>query len=98
MIPSDSTLDPYFALAEELDLPVGVHTGKGTIKILSAEDKKKFRVEYGNPKWINDVLARHPRCLVARSSTEHAAWSGRIILVRLFPGTVDGAPKSNLLP
>ena len=38
MIPSDPTLDPYFALAEEFDLPVGIHTGSGTIAILSSED------------------------------------------------------------
>ena len=25
--PSDPQLDPYFALAEELDIPVGIHTG-----------------------------------------------------------------------
>ena len=27
--PSDPSLEPYFALAEELDLPVGMHTGLG---------------------------------------------------------------------
>lgn len=60
MIPSDPALEPYFALAEELDLSVGIHTGSGTIRILGPEQQQLFRVEHGNPKWVNDVLARHP--------------------------------------
>lgn len=60
MVPGDSTLRPFFELAEELDLPVGVHTGRGTIQILSAKDRKRFRVEYGNPKWTNEILAQYP--------------------------------------
>ena len=32
MIPSDPILEPYFALAEELDLPVGIHSGRGTME------------------------------------------------------------------
>lgn len=50
MLLSDSSLVLYLALAEELDLPVGVHTGQGTIRILGAEAQKRFLVEYGNPK------------------------------------------------
>ena len=64
MIPSDPALDSYFALAEELDLPVGIHTGQGTIRILSSEAQELFRADYGNPKWINDVVAKYPHLRV----------------------------------
>ena len=61
MMPDDTLLDNYFALTYEFDLPVGIHTGNGTIRILNNnEDKRKYRVEYGNPLYVNDVLAKYP--------------------------------------
>ena len=60
MKPGDTLLDQYFALAQEYDLPVGIHTGNGTIVILNPEDRMKYRVEYGNPLEINVVLAKYP--------------------------------------
>jgi uncharacterized protein len=52
-------LAPYFALAAELNLPVGVHTG------LTAPDAvhtccPKYRIERGNPVHLDEVLARNP--------------------------------------
>jgi predicted TIM-barrel fold metal-dependent hydrolase len=63
-IPSnDPRLDPYFALAEELDLPVGIHTGTGP-----GEDTYRmapsYRLSLGNPLLLEDVLLRHPRLRV----------------------------------
>lgn len=53
--PSDPTLDPYFALAEELDLPVLIHTlGIGA-------HLPGFRSAAGSPLLLESVLVRHPR-------------------------------------
>lgn len=57
--PSDPALEPYFALAEELDIPVGIHTGTsdpGT----PYSGKPNFRVALGNPLLLEDLLVRHP--------------------------------------
>jgi len=32
MSPADPRLDPYWAMAEELDIPVGIHMGFGPVK------------------------------------------------------------------
>jgi predicted TIM-barrel fold metal-dependent hydrolase len=95
MIPSDSTLDPYFALAEELDLPVGVHTGSGTIRILSAEDQERFRVDFGNPKWINDVLARYPRLRIYLMHAGYPFLDDTIALMGVYPSVYADLSRIN---
>jgi uncharacterized protein len=61
MSPADPALDPYFALAEELDVPVGVHMGEGPPGGRHVESYEQYRVALGNPMLLEDVLVRHPR-------------------------------------
>jgi predicted TIM-barrel fold metal-dependent hydrolase len=58
--PADASLAPYFNLAEELDIPVGVHTGlsyPGTPYTCCP----KFRASLGRPLLMEEVLVRHPK-------------------------------------
>jgi predicted TIM-barrel fold metal-dependent hydrolase len=51
-------LAPYFALAAELKMPVGVHTGltfPGAVHTCCP----RYRIERGNPVHLDEVLARH---------------------------------------
>jgi len=53
--PNDPSLEPYFDLAEELDLPLLIHTlGIGPYM-------PPFRSAAGNPLLLEDVLVRHPK-------------------------------------
>ncbi len=53
--PNDPKLEPYFALSEELDLPVLIHTlGIGPYM-------PDFRSAAGNPLLLEDVLVHHPK-------------------------------------
>ena len=53
--PNDPVLDPYFRLAEELDIPVLIHTiGLGA-------RLPTFRSSHGHPLLLEDVLIRHPK-------------------------------------
>ena len=58
--PNDPKLEPYFALAEELDIPVCFHTGFGPPMSPYMGDPN-FRMRYGNPLLLEDVLVKHPR-------------------------------------
>ncbi|MPR34024.1 amidohydrolase family protein [Salmonirosea aquatica] len=63
MSPSDMSLDAYFAAAEKLNIPVGIHMGtggNGTINITNP----KYRASMGNPLLLEDLLARHPKLKV----------------------------------
>lgn len=53
--PNHTSLEPYFKLAEEFDLPVLIHTlGIGPYM-------PHFRSAAGSPKLLEDVLVRHPK-------------------------------------
>jgi predicted TIM-barrel fold metal-dependent hydrolase len=58
--PSDPGLDPYFALAEDLDIPVGVHTGT-SFPGTPYQGSPRFRLALGNPLLLEDLLVRHPK-------------------------------------
>ncbi len=58
--PSDMSVDAYFALAEELDIPVGIHMGTGGSGRANVA-MPKFRGSMGNPLLLEEVLARHPK-------------------------------------
>jgi predicted TIM-barrel fold metal-dependent hydrolase len=58
--PSDPSVDEYFALAEELDVVVGVHMGTGGSGRANLSTPK-FRGSMGNPLLFEEVLARHPK-------------------------------------
>lgn len=53
--PNDPKLEPYFALAEEYDLPTLIHTA-GIGPYLPS-----FRTNAGNPLLLEDVLVKHPK-------------------------------------
>ncbi|HSL69032.1 MAG TPA: amidohydrolase family protein [Longimicrobiales bacterium] len=61
--PSDPALDPYFALAEELDVPVGIHTGTSFPRT-PYSGRPNFRLALGNPLLLEDLLVRHPNLRV----------------------------------
>ncbi len=68
---SDAQYEPYLALAEELDVPVALHTGTGPPGISYDECCRGFRVSLGNPALIEEALNRHPKL---RVSLMHAGW------------------------
>lgn len=64
LAPNDPCLEPYYALAEEMDIPVGIHTGTGPPGTPYDPCCPNFRVTLGNPILVEEVLIRHPRLRV----------------------------------
>ncbi|HUQ32043.1 MAG TPA: amidohydrolase family protein [Pyrinomonadaceae bacterium] len=67
----DPKLEPYFALAEKLDIPVGLHTGLGPPGTSYRPGLGNFRVTLGSPKLLENVLVRHPKL---RLYIMHGGW------------------------
>lgn len=63
MSPSDTALDAYFAVAEQLNIPVGIHMGTGGNGMANITSPK-YRASLGNPFLLEDLLARHPKLKV----------------------------------
>jgi len=70
MSPDDPAWEPYFALCEQLDIPVGIHTGLGPPGA-SYFSSPKYRARLSNPLLLEDVLVRHPKL---RLYVMHAGW------------------------
>jgi predicted TIM-barrel fold metal-dependent hydrolase len=68
--PSDPTFEPYLALAEELDIPVGIHVGPGPpgAPYLGTPN---YRARLHSPLLLEDALVRHPNL---RLYVMHAGW------------------------
>ena len=68
--PTDERLEPYWALAEQLDVPVGIHVGTGPpgVMYLGAGG---YRARLHSPLTMEEVLVKHPKL---RVYLMHAGW------------------------
>ncbi len=63
IVPSDVDLMPYWAMAEEADLPVGIHIGPGPpgVRYMGA---KFYRAQMHSALTLEEVLMQHPNLRV----------------------------------
>ena len=67
---TDPTVEPYFALAEELDLPIAFHVGFGPPATPYVRGPT-YRMSLSNPLLLEDLLIRYPN---VRIYLMEAAW------------------------
>ena len=95
--PSDSAFEPYWDLAEKLDIPVGVHTGMSFPGITRMAPN--FRVAFGNPILFEGMLNRHPRLRVYLMHGGHPFLAETIAILQVYPQVyVDIAVIDWILP
>ncbi|HEX6941327.1 MAG TPA: amidohydrolase family protein [Gemmatimonadaceae bacterium] len=63
ILPDDSRMEPYWALAEELDLPVGIHIGTGPPGAIYL-GASGYRARMHSALTIEEVVAKHPKLRV----------------------------------
>ncbi|MGH7500191.1 MAG: amidohydrolase family protein [Longimicrobiales bacterium] len=61
--PNDDRMEPYWALAEELDIPVGIHIGPGPPGVIYL-GAREYRGRLHSALTLEEVLVRHPRLRV----------------------------------
>lgn len=79
--PGDSRLEPYWALAEELDIPVAIHMGPGPPGTPYVPGLGAYRMTLSNPLLLEDLLVRHPHL---RVYVMHAGWPMADAMVALL--------------
>jgi predicted TIM-barrel fold metal-dependent hydrolase len=79
LAPNDPALEPYFALAEEFDVPVLIHSA-GIGPYLP-----HFRSSAGSPLLLEDVLVRHPRLRLYVENTGYPYLDQMIAMMYQYP-------------
>lgn len=69
--PSDPEFDPYLAIAEELDIPLGIHIGTGPPGAPYFPPFKNYRARLHSALVLEEALLRHPKL---RVWIMHAGW------------------------
>jgi uncharacterized protein len=95
MAPDDRRLEPFWALAEELDVPIGIHLGPAPPGV---SREMPYRARLGDPLALEDVLTRHPRL---RVWVMHAGWplgDRMVALLAAFPQVYVDVARINSLP
>jgi len=77
--PNDPRLDPYFALAEEFDVPVLIHT-EGIGPPLPS-----FRTAAGSPLLLEKVMVSHPRLRIFVENTGYPYLDEMIAMMYQYP-------------
>ena len=102
--PADSRMEPYWQLAEQFDIPVGIHMGPGPPGIAYDASPVPFkspayRMALSDPLLLEEVLLRHKRL---RLFVMHAGWpqlERMIALMYAHPNVyVDVAALQALMP
>ncbi len=86
-------LEPFWQLAEEFDVPVGIHIGPGPLGIAYESSplwppvkSPRYRMTVGDPLLLEEVLVKHQRL---RLYVMHAGWprlESMIALLSVHPG------------
>ena len=91
--PADPRMEPFWQLAEEFDVPVGIHLGPGPLGIAYESSplwppvkSPRYRMAIGDPLLLEEVLVKHQRL---RLYVMHAGWprlESMIALLSVHPG------------
>ena len=69
--PGDPAFEPYLVVAEELDIPVGIHMGLAPPGAAYFFGSPGYRAGLSNPLLLEEALLRHPKL---RVYVMHAGW------------------------
>jgi hypothetical protein len=82
--PDDPRMERHWTLAEELDIPVGLHTGLAPPNT-PYQCCPKFRITLGNPALLEEVLIRHPKLRVYLMHAGFPYLQETIAIMHMYP-------------
>jgi len=82
--PSDPEMFQYYELAQELDVPVGIHTGTAAPGT-PLGCCPNFRLSLGNPYLLEDILVRFPRMRVWAMHAGGQYFNEMVTMMTMYP-------------
>ncbi len=96
--PSDAAMEKYYILAEEMDIPVGIHTGIGIPNACYC-CCPGFRIAMANPLHVEELLVRHPDLRLYIMHAGYPYLGETLAIMNAFPSLyADLAAINWLLP
>ncbi len=96
---NDPSIDPIYELAEQMDIPVGIHMGFGPPGAAYIPMFKNFRVSLIHPFYLEDVLIKHPKLRLYVCHAGYPMINEMIAMLFAFPQLyVDIAAIDWVLP
>lgn len=92
----DPGLEPLWALAEKLQVPIAVHSGAGPAGVIY-RGSPLHRERIGNPAFLEEVLVRHPRLKLIVLHAGFPFFDDMVALMQAYPqvyvdiGAIDWA-------
>ena len=83
--PSDPAFTPYWSLAEEHGVPVGIHTGESFPGTPYSGSYPDFRVRLGDPLLLEEMLVAHPDLEVFVMHAGGWFWERTLQLMQMYP-------------
>jgi hypothetical protein len=96
--PTDERLEPYWALAEEMDVPVVVHTGRRPRSTLPEGCCEHYNDNYGNPALLEPVLRRHPKLRIVLAHGAGPFLQETVALMKAHPNVYADMSVLNSVP
>lgn len=91
--PDDPEMEPYFQVADELNIPVGIHLGIGKAEF------PDFRIANANPLYLENVIRKHPKLRIYVMHAGYPFLNEMIGLMNTYPQVyVDIAVINWMLP
>jgi hypothetical protein len=79
--PDDPANEPFFALAEQLDVPFLIHMGG----VAGGSPMSAFRIAHGHPERLQEVLIRHPNLRIWLENAAYPFLDEVIALMHRYP-------------
>jgi predicted TIM-barrel fold metal-dependent hydrolase len=83
--PSDPAFDPYWSVAEDHGIPVGIHTGESFPGTPYDDCCPDFRLRLGDPLLLEEMLVAHPDLKVFVMHAGGWFWERALQLMQMYP-------------
>ncbi|WP_411893331.1 amidohydrolase family protein [Winogradskyella sp. A2] len=83
--PTDKRLEPYWKIAEEFNLPVGIHADSRPRPEKHKEERPNYNPDYANPELLKPILEKHPNLRIYLMHYGGGYSEQSLELMKLYP-------------
>ncbi|ULC57943.1 amidohydrolase family protein [Flaviramulus sp. BrNp1-15] len=84
--PTDERLAPYWKIAEEFNIPIGIHADNGPpLERVNKEERPNYNPVFANPELLKPILEKHPKLKIYLMHYGGGYSEQSLELMKLYP-------------